>query len=34
MAEHKCEHDDITNSPELPKGIKWTKQRKCVYQVL
>ena len=30
MEEHKCEHNDIS----YPKGLKWTKQRKCVYQVL
>ena len=29
MEEHKCEHNDIS----YPKGLKWTKQRKCVYQV-
>ena len=30
MEEQKCEHNDIS----YPKGLKWTKQRKCVYQVL
>ena len=30
MEEHKCEHNDIS----YPKGLKWTKQRNCVYQVL
>ncbi len=25
---------DVNKNSEYPKGIKWTKQRKCVYQVL
>ena len=30
MEEHKCEHNDISD----PNGLKWTNQRKGVYQVL
>ena len=30
MEAHTCQHNDIS----YPKGLKWTQQRKCVYQVL